>query len=436
MTTLQQYFETEKTLSQARRNTAQTEFAAAQKAAADARAAQEARTAAVAAKLSAIAALRREIAAAATPADMDALLVKLRTALVELRNLRSGLLDAQRIQDAAEADKDQAGAVSAAATAALAAATDAADREAGRRKRLDDWIAKLAKEPLASVATQAQAVLNGQLFKDAKATGEEIPKDPRERALARLQAEIDAQRAELAEAATADTDLAKLAESSAGRAWDTFLSAEAELGAWVSGAVSRLEQAKGLLERAKNAHLTADEKKYLTDHPAPAAALKAEEALDKALAARDKAKVELEQKKAALLTIDIDADVEKDLAFQPFKDALEKAETDLKKARTDFAAQRVALEEWEAATPDAVWESLGAFDRAGRILNELKAGPGNRVTDLNNAEAALVTALEKETKSGRTLDYLRARAAALRGRLDRTENLREPRIARAARGDA
>src|SRR6185503_19891008 len=113
----------------------------------------------------------------------------------------------------------------------------AADREAGRRKRLDDWIAKLAKEPLTSVATQAQDVLNGQLYKDAKATGEEIPKDPRERALARLQAEIDAQRAELAAAATADTDLAKLAESSGGRAWDTFLSADAELGAWVGGAV-------------------------------------------------------------------------------------------------------------------------------------------------------------------------------------------------------
>jgi len=436
MTTLQQYFETERTLSQTRKDQAQKDFAAAQKAASDARTAQEAQTAAVAAKLSEIAGLRRDIAAAGTPADMDALLVKLRKALGELRNLRSLLLDAQQAQGAAGADQDQAGTANGAATAALATATDAAQREAGRRKKLDDWIAALAAEPLKSVPANAQTVLNSQLFKDAKATGEEIPKDLRDRTLARLQTEIDAQAAEQAAAAAADGDLAKLDETAAGRAWDVFLQKEADLGAWVNGAASRLDQATGLLERAKNAHLTADEKKYLTDHPAPAAALTAEDTLNKAQAARDTAAVKLEQKRAELLTTDIDADVENDPALKPFKDDLTKAETDLGKAKTDFAAQRDALEAWEAAAPDAVWDALAAFDRAGRILNELKAGPGTRVADLTAAESALVTALQKDAKGGRTLDFLRARAATLRGRLSRTENLREPRIARAVRGDA
>jgi len=436
MTTLQQYFETERTLSQTRKDQAQKDFAAAQKAASDARTAQEAQTAAVAAKLSEIAGLRRDIAAAGTPADMDALLVKLRKALGELRNLRSVLLDAQQAQGAAGADQDLAGTVNGAATATLATATDAAQREAGRRKKLDDWIAGLAAEPLKSVPANAQTVLNSQLFKDAKATGEEIPKDLRDRTLARLQTEIDAQAAEQAAAAAADGDLAKLDETAAGRAWDAFLQKEADLGAWVNGAASRLDQATGLLERAKNAHLTADEKKYLTDHPAPAAALTAEDTLNKAQAARDTAAVKLEQKRAELLTTDIDADVENDPALKPFKDDLTKAETDLGKAKTDFAAQRDALEAWEAAAPDAVWDALAAFDRAGRILNELKAGPGTRVADLTAAESALVTALQKDAKGGRTLDFLRARAATLRGRLSRTENLREPRIARAVRGDA
>src|SRR6185369_7440463 len=260
--------------------------------------------------------------------------------------------------------------------------------------------------------------------------------DLRDRTLARLQTEIDAQAAEQAAAAAADGDLAKLDETAAGRAWDAFLQKEADLGAWVNGAASRLDQATGLLERAKNAHLTADEKKYLTDHPAPAAALTAEDTLNKAQAARDTAAVKLEQKRAELLTTDIDADVENDPALKPFKDDLTKAETDLGKAKTDFAAQRDALEAWEAAAPDAVWDALAAFDRAGRILNELKAGPGTRVADLTAAESALVTALQKDAKGGRTLDFLRARAATLRGRLSRTENLREPRIARAVRGDA
>src|SRR6185369_6555801 len=102
------------------------------KAASDARTAQEAQTAAVAAKLSEIAGLRRDIAAAGTPADMDALLVKLRKALGELRNLRSVLLDAQQAQGAAGADQDLAGTVNGAATATLATATDAARREAAQ----------------------------------------------------------------------------------------------------------------------------------------------------------------------------------------------------------------------------------------------------------------------------------------------------------------
>jgi hypothetical protein len=434
MTTLQQYFETERTLSQTRKDKAQNAFAAAQKAASDARTAQEAQTAAAAAKLSEIAGLRREIAAAATPADMDALLADLRTALVELRHLRRLLLDAQLAQAAAEAGQEQAGAANAAATAGLATATDAAQREADRRKKLDAWIAALAVEPLASVATKAQAVLAGQLFQDAQTTGQEIPTKLRTRTLARLQAEIASQTVEQTSTATAEADLAKAAESDAGLAWDAFLARADSLGAWVNGAIPRLDQAAGLLERAKGAHLSADEKQYLADHPAPDAALDLEDALDTARADRDAAAVALDKKRVEVLLGG--GDPETDPALDPLKLALSQAEGDLTQAETDFAAQRTVLETWEAAAPDAVWDGLAAFDRAGRILNELKTGPGTRVTDLNNAETTLVTALQKETRSGRTLDFLRARAATLRGRLSRTENLREPRIARAARGDA
>lgn len=434
MTTLKQYFETEKNLRTTQRDQAQQDFAAAQQAAADARAAQETQTAAVAAKLSAIASLRRQIAAASTPADMDTLLAALRTALIELRHLRRLLLDAQSAQGTAEADQDQAGTVNAAAGAALATATAALQRETDRRKRLDDWIAALAAEPLVSVGTHAQGVLAGQLFLDAQATGQEIPAHLRTRTLARLQAEIDAQAAESANAATAEGDLATAAESAADLAWDAFLAKADALGAWVNGAVPRLDQASGLLERAKGAHLSADEKTYLDAHPVPDAVLDLEDTLDQKRAARNAAAVALDKKRVEVLLAGNDPDT--DPALDPLKLALTQAEGELATAETDFAAQRAVLEAWEAAAPDAVWDGLAAFDRARRILNGLAAGPGTLVNDLNAAESSLVTALQTAAKSASTLDFLRARAVRLRGRLSRTENLREPRIARAARGDA
>lgn len=441
----QQFYESEKAKRLTSKTEAQANLGLAQQAVAAARKERETRNAALAKKNSEISALRRALAEARMPADMDDLLEKLRAALIELRATRSDLLDADETLAAAEADLERARATSASATAALAAADQAVARETERQKRHTRWIAQLAEEPLASVPDRADDVLAGDLFSEAKAVVEEIPQKLRERAAARLGREMDRQKEEAAAAAEAEDDLAELAAAEAGkagkvaRAWSVYRRAEESLGGWVLGASTRLDQAVGLLEKAKDAKLTAQENAHLDEIVADAAA-DLEKDYDEALLARDQAVEALEAKKLALRTANVDAtdaDIEADPSLEPLNDTIDVAQEELDTAAAAFdEPARKALEAWEAAVPDAVWDGLAAFERARRILLELKAGPGDRAAKLSTAETALVTALEEEAKSGRTLDFLRARAERLRGRLVQTEKLKEPRIARALRGEA
>ncbi|HEX3129371.1 MAG TPA: hypothetical protein VH394_18695, partial [Thermoanaerobaculia bacterium] len=371
--------------------------------------------------------------------DMEKLAADLRAALLELRKRRSALLDAEEALALAEAELERARAESESAAARLAAAQERLQRETERQDRHVRWGAMLLEEPLVSVADRADDVLKSDLFAEAKSRVEEIPQGLRDVAAARLARELARQSGERGDVDATEDELADLAATE--REWLRFLRAEAALGAWVQGASARLDQAAGLLEKVRSGpRLTAAEKADLAPTKARTDAAAAAKDVEEATKALEAAVRTREAKRIELRAANIeaaDADIEKDAAFKPLQKAVEDADADLKKKTDLFIAPMPAdLEAWEASVPDGVWDSLAAFQTAQRILQELKAGPGTLGADMLAAEDKLVIALKDETKAARTLDFLRGRAERLRVRLRLTENLQEPRIARAVRGDA
>lgn len=106
---------------------------------------------------------------------------------------------------------------------------------------------------------------------------------------------------------------------------------------------------------------------------------------------------------------DINADPDDDPDVQARRAELTTLQSDLADAdaaHTDTFA--TAMDIWEAAVPDTIWNNLHRYDRAVDLLTELRDSDRSPlVTALTDTENTLITALAQDDNQRRLGDYLR-----------------------------
>ncbi len=381
------------------------------------------------AQLAAIAAdmtsVRKQLAGTVTPEDGAALLLQLQTDITNSRKATAALAEVERGLAAAKADADGAASAVQLISPALATATAAWKDAQVQDKRRADLKAALAAPPLSTIAADAAAVAGGTAFTTAKNRLEtDLPVALKAQAEERLTAEAGRATASLLDSQQAQAALEAKQTADGGVAGpllklqNDFQRTDAAFTAYVAGAVDRLKQANALLAKIGDPTvwpLTPPQIARIHDAALVASATAAA-ALE---AARNVAAVTVAQKQAALdqaKRLAVTADVDADPATNP---AVITATTDLTSAQTALTtalgAYTAAIEQqardWEATVPDTTWQLLADFERARGLLSDLQnPGPVALTTAMDNAEAALVTALLAADKSARTLAALQAEA--------------------------
>lgn len=133
-----------------------------------------------------------------------------------------------------------------------------------------------------------------------------------------------------------------------------------------------------------------------------------ETALHDARRAVEDKELEVELAIVAARVNDINANPDDDPDVQARRAELTTLQSDLadaNAAHTDAFA--TAMDIWEAAVPDAIWNNLHLYDRAVDLLTELRDSDRSPlVTALTDTESTLITALAQDDNNRRLRDYL------------------------------
>jgi hypothetical protein len=385
------------------------------------------------------------------PADVEALAEVLDNQIIQLRQKRLALLDAERDWILAGKDAEAAQERLDAAASQLKAAEAEATAAATRADRLAEWKAAMAAEPLSTLASRANAALStppdNQAYLDAKARVEgDLPEKVRLRAAERGAAAAEQVVALETTADGAEDLLAAGRQSADGVSGKVaaqqiaFQRAEGDLAHHVLEGQRDLDRAAQLLQQVEDTPaLTSDQRTRIFDAallaPAEAAAEKESER-DQARQEVEAKRRELEKKRREILAADITADPAADADVQTLEGELATLETDLADKQTLYDAVKGDLDAVEAAVPDAIWAAAAALAQAETILKELKdAQPGALTAALDAAEAALAAALADEVEARRELAYVEAELLSALDRRGVARDTMQRRVLSATRGD-
>jgi SWI/SNF-related matrix-associated actin-dependent regulator 1 of chromatin subfamily A len=395
---------------------------------------------------------RRELAGDLTPAELAARVEAVRALIVELNGRLQEQLAAEEELALAERRLGAAGERLRRATAELTAADAELAAKSDRAARLQDRADSLAEAPLVDLTDRAQAAMDqapdDEAFVEARQRVEgDIPEALRLRAVERYRAERARSEAGTAAVAAAEGVLAGRRRADQGPAAGVaaaaagLAAAEEALADFAARGPGRLAAARGLLAQVTAARALTDaeraaiaEPQRVTDGEAAAALESARDLARGELAANQ---AELEARRLAVLADDVDADPAADPEVQTLQGEVDDLQDALAAAEAAYtAADRAALDDWEAAVPAAAWDALLAFERARESLTALAAAqPAARLQAVVDAEDALVTALEAAAESRRTLDALAGEVQSRRHQVEAAASVRDRRFAAAVRGD-
>lgn len=371
---------------------------------------------------------RVAIAEVANPADAQTHEDALRELLVELGAARVDLRDAEERVAAATATTAALTALAARSEATVAGAVTHVEWATERHEVATQLRDAVAAPPLDTIVADAGALLAGAEMSAADDRLDELlPTDLRSRAEARAaEAEAISEAARAAdEADRARGDDRLVAASPLHGAVEVALrdlaEAEAALGSYVGSAAGRLDWARHALERvAALADLTPAQVTALdpAGRADAVAAAEAEDDLGGALSVEAQARRALDE---AILDARLDdptVDPETVQAVIDAREALEDGAVQgpLAQARADYdQAARDALDAWEVEVPPDLWDGLGSFLRARRLLQELSdaAARTELIDGLGDAEDALAAALDARDLHV-TTGWILARDAAAR----------------------
>jgi hypothetical protein len=367
--------------------------------------------------LQATAAIRAAMAAAATPADVDALKPQLVKAIAGSRAKQAQLVELEAAVDAAQTALDVANADVVLATArdnaVNAALADATQAQTSRQK-----LRAVAAAPMKTMPTDATTALGAKPFTDAKARIEaDLPQELRDCAAER--ANVILKRLDN------DARLVKEAATTAGKA-GTFAVADQVFRDYGVNAKNRFDQAIALATRVADPlqnPLTAAERAEIHNPTLLAQRIAAANACKDVATAQidvDSKQTDLDIARLHAEQTDIDADPEADAAVTSAKAKLKTATDNLAAKEAVLTPIQKDLTDWIGAVPDSAWRNLADFSEAQRLLTQLTADPTTLETDLDAAEAALVTALSTSDKSARAAEALQLETlgVAARARFD------------------
>jgi hypothetical protein len=397
--------------------------------------------------------LRRALADEPTPADLVADATKLRALIAQLRNQNGVALGAGEALFAGQNGLERANA----AVERLAAKVDAlkATRAEAQTRKVaaDAWAAALAAAPFATLKQDAT---------DALAATIAEPGAPRGAALARLALDfpqelqdLAAERANLVRdelanfrTATSDTEALLAAHLATAKAADpvgaatfAFERAFAAVAAYVRTAKEDFDRAMSLYASvAATPALSKGEKDALAAVPA-SADLDKEHDRNAAFAAVDAAEHALESAVVALQKDDPTVAVTSPLAATLA--TKQQTLTDLQAAFATLGTPtpKSKLDAWEAALPDAGFQTLAALCTADQILARLAAidatanTTGHLLFDLGAAADTLAAAAKNAAEAARTTEYLRDTLAFQSSRYTHAVEARSGVLLGRVRGD-
>jgi len=419
--------------------------------------------------------LREQIGQVLMPADRQALVDRERELRLQLRKKRAEILVSEAALQTLESEKEIAKAELKRSESALKQADGMLRQAEQREQRHNEWKQAIAVDgTLDQLKARAQDRLDEReavipegeevpLIQQAKLRVEnDIPAALRTRARERARQVDDELVGQMTRIDTLQGDQATHRASTqdisgrvAQRRW-SFEKAEAGLQDLVQQGPVRYHQALALLKRVVDSKpLTEEERNRISEvaigDPEPNA-LSEEKKLDLARAAVADAEaavriktLEVELARIQALTNNPELDPEEDAQVISKKTELTEAvttlsdaQTVLTNAETDYTdAMAEALDVWEAAIPDHIWANLVAYDDAVNLLTRIRdSDPAVLASNMDNAEVALVDALELEQRNQQVIGELGSRLLLLEAQLETLRNAHHPRKLSAVRGDA
>lgn len=445
-TTLLEYAERRKTDAQSASASAQTAVVNAQTAVQTARDALASATAAAAALASQIA-QKRGALADAPPADMAALTAEITALTIQWRTAQGTLLQRGDDLASAQADSDLARADLTRATARLADASAAYDGAVAQDAMRQGWKTALAG-PLGTLHDDAGTALTEDPYNAAAARIGALPAkltDAAAAAYAAAAAELESLRGEVEAAEDTLGKHYRTKHGVAGAVEDkriAFERAAERVRDYATLDGSRYQSALATLTALAAAPLlTADETTAISDAGKEAAREAAADlmtARETKRQAADEAQTEYDNTLVDKQADNPGADVSGDTDVTAAEGALTTANGDLSSAEGDYAAKADDFRGWTAVVPDAAWQRIRAFYAAQGTLQALSTGrtAAQLSSDLDSAEAALVTALLALGPDLWAEDYLADALARREARLARAGSTLQDRLLSAMRGDA
>jgi hypothetical protein len=408
---------------------------------------------------------RRSLAAALMSSDIEALAADLRVLLDKARNGRAGLLATEQRVATLKSDKQLAENQLKREEQNLKKANTELLASKERQKQHKSWKDTVTDGVPTALATKADALLQiietgGAIDPDDLLAKEkeivtkakqrvtaDIPVSLITRALARGKhlKDTDAGEANLLDGLKKEAGLYRESrEGVSGKTakfWIEFLQAEDAYRELLLQGQSCYDKALALFSSiTKSTALTDAEKARITktdlvNDGEAAAAL--EKDYDQARAAVDAKEFELEFAivKARIKNLTENPELDDDVFnIRAELDDLNSTLTLTKNAYT--AIHQDNLDLWEASIPDHIWANLVCYDQATTLLAAIKdSDPAALAMAMDNAEAALVTALEEQDLSIRTNNFLEDTLVKLEGQTKYSINMRQQRLLSVIRGD-
>lgn len=378
-----------------------------------------------------------------TGPDAEALVMEIRDLQIAQRGKQGQILDLQETIDSLQAGIDTQSHVLERVTARLAdseAKKKSADDAEKRRDKLKE---RVTTAPLKDVPGQANAAKTGADHNNAETRVKELPTELR--ALAEKRFNLRTARIETAavQSRAAEDELVKQREAWGGE-WKAeqertdFLRAEQAVQEFASAIQSEYDRAVNLFKSIAAAKLlsTAETAKIPATAGRTAAAGNAD-AVNAAQVAVDAAALDVDTIEFDKWAADADADLSGDAAVTAKKATLATARATLKDDSTVNYPDKQVTDEWEAIVTDRSWKSVVDFHDANATLARLAGLSGAALaTDMDNKEAAYVTALADIAKARRRLEFVEDTVAQRSTRLADLSAARGLRLTSAVRGDS
>lgn len=465
MTILLEFFDTKKNTYAALRDYSQEDFSAATENLADAQANYDNLLTDFAAMEKQVKEVRQGLAVALMPADIEELAGELRNLLDQSRNARVDLFGEEErvalLKSSMELASDQLQRAKENLKEATVEHLDAIERQENH----DSWHDTVGDGVLSDLAADATALLDvinvgGAIDpEDSLADAKGIVDTAKTRVTGDIPGNLLARTLERGQdlkdyddgAAVLLEDLENEAgsyweseEGTPGKAvkfWVEFLKVEDAYKKFVLKGQSRYDQALALFSAiGKSPALTDAEETRINDIDLVSdgeAAILLEKALGDAEAAVKAKEFELEFAISKAVIADMSADPEDDTGVQTVRTELETLNTALSSAEDNYTDDmHDDLDLWEASIPDHIWSNAVSYDLGIALLTTLRDGdPASLATVMDNAESALVEALEEQDIAIRTSDYLEDVIDALKDQIEYAGNKRQQRLHSAIRGD-